>query len=442
MKRRLSYFAILAVTLGIFFPSSVQVLANESDLNDQINDLKREKESVSNQGQDIENKQQSTEAKIAENESEQQRVLNEIEQLSQELEETQVQLTKKEDEITETNNEIEQTRQDIEELEEEIEALIERIERREELLKNRLRALQQNGGNISYLEVLMGAQSFGDFINRATAVVKIMDQDKKIMDTHKSEKEELDQKQEELETKQDNLEQKKQDLQDQKQELEQLKTQLSQQKEEGEQLKRQLEIEKEELHQYQLTLEEEEQLIRNEEAALEKAIQQAQNEKQRLEQLSKEGGSASNPPKSGGDLFGWPAGATYVSSEFNPNRMHPILNIVRPHTGMDIAASGEVPIYASAAGVVSSVFYDYPGSEIGNAIFITHYLDGQQYTTVYYHLRNGSITVSEGDTVSRGQKIGLMGSTGNSTGQHLHFEIRKGSATRGDAVDPRPYLFQ
>ena len=92
---------------------------------------------------------------------------------------------------------------------------------------------------------------------------------------------------------------------------------------------------------------------------------------------------------------------------------------------------------SSAAGVVTRSNYS---SSYGNVVYISHYIDGQVYTTVYAHLR--SRNVSEGQSVSKGQQIGLMGNTGRSFGQHLHFELYVGqwTASHSNAVNPLNYL--
>jgi murein DD-endopeptidase MepM/ murein hydrolase activator NlpD len=75
-------------------------------------------------------------------------------------------------------------------------------------------------------------------------------------------------------------------------------------------------------------------------------------------------------------------------------------------------------------------------------VYILHNINGQEYETVYAHMETGSRTVSVGDTVTQGQKIGVMGSTGDSTGLHLHFEMYLGrcSADHSNAIDPMTML--
>ncbi|MEE6145459.1 SH3 domain-containing protein [Bacillus cereus] len=107
------------------------------------------------------------------------------------------------------------------------------------------------------------------------------------------------------------------------------------------------------------------------------------------------------------------------------------------HHGLDIAASGTVPVVAAAEGVITRSYYS---TSYGNVVFISHNINGQTYTTVYAHLK--SRPVSAGQKVKQGQQIGIMGNTGQSEGQHLHFEIHKGewNAKKSNAMDPKIYI--
>src|SRR5699024_4265295 len=109
------------------------------------------------------------------------------------------------------------------------------------------------------------------------------------------------------------------------------------------------------------------------------------------------------------------------------------------HHGIDIADSGTRPIYASAAGRVSN---SYMSTSYGECIMIVHTINGQIWETLYAHMRKGSRKVKTGQIVKQGQKIGIMGSTGDSTGQHLHFELHKGrwNMQKSNAVHPLQYL--
>jgi murein DD-endopeptidase MepM/ murein hydrolase activator NlpD len=111
----------------------------------------------------------------------------------------------------------------------------------------------------------------------------------------------------------------------------------------------------------------------------------------------------------------------------------------RTHFGLDIAQSGIVPIHAAEDGVVSK---SYLSSSYGECIRVIHKIDGQTWESLYAHMKSGSRGYVEGQRVKRGSIIGYMGSTGYSTGQHLHFELHKGTwnIDKSNAVDPSKYF--
>ncbi|WP_223696972.1 M23 family metallopeptidase, partial [Bacillus wiedmannii] len=129
--------------------------------------------------------------------------------------------------------------------------------------------------------------------------------------------------------------------------------------------------------------------------------------------------------------FIYPTDTTRVTSGFRGSRPD--------HHGVDLAESGDHPIYAAASGQVSR---SYSSSSYGECIMIVHTIDGVTWETVYAHMRSGSRTVKGGDYVTQGQTIGVMGNTGQSSGQHLHFELHKGrwDINKSNAVNPLDYL--
>ena len=126
------------------------------------------------------------------------------------------------------------------------------------------------------------------------------------------------------------------------------------------------------------------------------------------------------PPYKG--AFQWPLAAGIVSSEFGPRWK-------KRHEGLDIAADEGEPVFASAAGRV--IYADSRMRGYGNVVILRH---DNQLTTLYAH--NQSFKVRLGETVSQGQTIALLGSTGRSTGPHVHFELRRSNV----AQDPRRFL--
>ena len=115
-----------------------------------------------------------------------------------------------------------------------------------------------------------------------------------------------------------------------------------------------------------------------------------------------------------------PLDFAYVSSHFNPNRRHPILNTIRAHNGVDYAAKRGTPIRATGEGVIQSVGWK---SGYGRTIVIRH---GGEITTLYAHLEKYHSSISKGMKVSQGQTIGYVGDSGLATAPHLHYEFRIG----------------
>ena len=144
--------------------------------------------------------------------------------------------------------------------------------------------------------------------------------------------------------------------------------------------------------------------------------------------LPESSGGSVDTPVSDGD---WvvPCSYVYVSSPFNPNRVHPILGYARPHNGIALAANLGNPVYATRSGSVTVA--DYEGDGAGNYVFINH---GDGFSSVYMHM--DYYIVGVGEYVSAGEVIGYVGTTGLSEGPHLHFGI----AYNGSYVNPASYI--
>ena len=115
-----------------------------------------------------------------------------------------------------------------------------------------------------------------------------------------------------------------------------------------------------------------------------------------------------------------PLDFAYVSSHFNPNRRHPILNTIRAHNGVDYAAKRGTPIRATGEGVIQSVGWK---SGYGRTIVLRH---GGEITTLYAHMDKYHPSMAKGVKVSQGQTIGYVGDSGLATAPHLHYEFRIG----------------
>jgi murein DD-endopeptidase MepM/ murein hydrolase activator NlpD len=140
------------------------------------------------------------------------------------------------------------------------------------------------------------------------------------------------------------------------------------------------------------------------------------------------GGNGGGAPRASGGFLSYPANAS-ITSPFG-QRFHPILHVWRLHSGIDFGLPCGTPVYAAAAGTVISAGW---AGGYGNRVVIAHgYVGGGDLATTYNHLSS----ISARGRVSRGQLIGLSGTTGLSTGCHLHFE----ALLNGSFVDPAGYL--
>ncbi|PIC76002.1 peptidase M23 [Sporosarcina sp. P19] len=369
------------------------------------------------------------------------------------------QIKKLNDKIEETNQnldriiaEMNQTKIEIDELQASIKELENRIEQRDEVLRERVRVMQVKGNKVSYLDVLLGANSFADFIDRFSAVSTLMDADRKII-----------QQQEEdmalLEEEKKLVEQKLAEQEERKQKIQAMKDELDEQKLEKRDVVNELEKSQEKLSSEKGALEEEysdtvafssklEKKIIAEQNRLAEVARKEQARKHKLQQErlaaqaaaaanSRSGASSSSsaaPPVSSGS---WTKPTTGRFSSGFGWRTHPISKVKKQHRGMDISAPTGTPVVAAGDGVVS-----YAGTMegFGNVVMITHSMNGQILTTVYGHL--STIGTSSGQSVDKGQLIGAVGSTGYSTGPHLHFEVHVGnfSAKGPSAVNPLHYV--
>lgn len=345
---------------------------------------------------DVQKERKEVKTKVADSEKELEKLIESIEEIEAELAE----LNKG---LEENEAVLQQVIDEKEEAEEEIEQLEKQIEERHEILKERARAYQENGGNISYIDVLFGAKDFNDFISRVNAANKIVESDVTLMQNQELDKAIIAVNQEQLE------------------ELEQeyiaLEENIVEQTEEKNAKKEKLEKDK-----VNLADKVKEYKVKDDELAkMEKKIKQRMKPKSKPQQ--------NNSPVTKGDLSGsgifqWPTQGGYISS-YMGNRNG------RLHRGIDIARrdfSTRPPIYAADAGTVESA--GYSGS-YGNRVVINHH---NGYKTLYAHM--SSLSVSSGQSVSKGQTLGIMGATGNSTGVHLHFEVTQ----NGRLVNPTQFL--
>lgn len=417
--------------------SGALLFTGPSALANSLNDLKGQQKELEQKKESINSNIKETEGKINQNESKIDQIMAQIQALDTEILDTEKNISNVLNEIKLTTDEIEKLKASIVELER-------KIEERDKLLKERIRAVQVSGGSVSYLDVLLGANSFVDFIDRFSAVNTLMEADRTIL------KEQADDKKQ-LEEERASLEKKLEEQEESKNKLVNLKASLDKQKASKGTLVDQLEAEQSKLLEQKQVMETEYEEVLNISADVQNKIvaeqkriaeiaRKAAEEKkrkaaeERKRQQSASGSSVAIPEVSSG-AWTKPANGTFTSGY--GYRMHPIYGKGKMHYGVDFANSTGTPVVSAADGVVS---YASPLSTYGNVIMVTHSIDGQTFTSLYAHL--SKINVSVGQVVSKGEHIGAIGTTGNSTGPHLHFEIHIGNweGMTANSVNPLRYI--
>ncbi|MCI8594191.1 MAG: peptidoglycan DD-metalloendopeptidase family protein [Oscillospiraceae bacterium] len=276
-----------------------------------------------------------------------------------------------------------------------------------ELFCQRARAMEEDE-NVSYWSILFSAASFADLLDRFAFVNEIIEYDNAVME---------------------NLVAIRKQIEDDKQTLEESKAEVEKVKEQKEASKKALNSKVAEAQALVNEIKEKEDEYAAAAAAIKKEEAAVLAEVLRLQRQL----DAQNAPKGDGTYI-WPLPAGYytLTSKFGP-RTHPITGKFHNHSGTDIAAPRNTPIYAAASGTVSVSTY---GNSYGQYVVIYH---GNGTSTLYAHMIIGSQTVKAGDTVTQGQIIGRVGTSGSSTGYHLHLEFQV-NGVRKDAESYYPQL--
>lgn len=431
-KRKLQgILIILAVIMlvgSLRFPS----FANEID---QAKDVKS----------DLEKKKQDTEARLSELEKEKDDILKYIEKLDKEL-------SRLNDEIDALNSDIKETGIALDKAKVELEAAKAVEEEQYGIMKKRIQYMYENG-NTDYIDIIMKSENISDILNQVEYMSKITEFDNSLLDKYKKLKQDVVDKEKNLETKVQELNALKEELTFEQDTVKQLASDKNK-----ELAKYEANIENEQAlsAEYSSKLDEQEALIEDLLEAERKRIEEEERrrkeeeerkrkeeEKRRQEEAAANAGSnsnADNASNSGNDNsqgsgnqvnvggFIWPCpSSSRITSTFG-NREQPTEGASTYHKGIDIGASTGSEIVAAAGGSVVTAAYSVSA---GNYIMLYH---GNGIYTVYMHC--SKLLVSAGDEVSQGQKIALVGSTGVSTGAHLHF----GVSVNGTYVNPLNYV--
>lgn len=318
------------------------------------------------------------------------------------------QLNKLENDMAKVQDDINSLARQLENAEKQVHLTSQELAAKEEELSQRMAYFSQRvkdvyiNGQVSYLEVAFQATSVSDFLSRFDLLEELVEQDVEILN-------EIEAEINEVEEKKAALEKQLSQIQEIKKATEQKEKLLASKQEEKKQWIEQVEQDKKAVEKALDELE----ALSAQVAAQIKKIQEERARKSK-NQFSGE--------------FTWPTpGYTRITSEYG-YRTHPILKEKRMHTGIDIGAPAGTSIKAADGGTV--IYAGWLGA-YGNATIIDH---GGSISTMYAH--QSSILVKENQNVKRGEVIGKVGSTGWSTGPHLHFEVRK----NGDPINPWNYL--
>ena len=423
LLRTLSVIMSLVLLFNLAISSSA---ASKSELQDQLADIQAEREE----------KQELLDSMKGDLDKQEEYVTTlyaQIEAIQKEIDIYQEKINVLNTEVDGINAEIEAKNEEIAEIEVQMADQKEEIKEIKEMLAVRMRASYMAGSG-STLKLLFSADNLASYLTTSEMLKRIADNDDKIIKS-------LIKKMEDLLKLQEELEKQKEELAKEKEELEVKKKELEAEQKVFTDRQTEVSVKYKEANAALMTLDKESQAYKNQIAALDRQESQLEQQIQNIIMGSNGSGGAgtnfapsSNPS---GYINPVPYSDAYISSVYGM-RTNPVTGVYKLHAGIDISCGGSggktgpftKKIVASKAGTVS-----YAGwcSGYGNTVMITH-SDG--YLTLYAH--NYTINVSVGQQVSQGQQIAIMGTTGNSTGAHCHFEIRNGMW--GTTMDPAPYI--
>ena len=394
MKRICRMLAALALAVCLVGAEMSPVLAVTQA---EIDSLKNEAKELGDQKKELE-------AKLKELANDKSKALEQKKLLDQQIDNTSAQIKNVETQIADYADLITQT-----------EAELADAEAREaaqyELFCQRVRAMEESG-EVSYWSVLFGASSFTDMLTRLNDVKEVMDADQKVID-------DLKDLQAEITAKKEQLENSKAEREAAKAELVNKKSELDKQRQQAIALVNEINDNEEE---NQVTLDA---LDKEEERILAEALRKSR-------ELAAQQAAAGKSTQSNPGGYIWPVDSRYVTSTVG-GRASPGGIGSTNHKGTDIGRVGYTsPIYAAKSGTVIVSQYS---SSYGNYVVISH---GSGNTTLYGHM--SSRKVEAGQYVNQGDVIGITGSTGHSTGPHLHFEITENGVRinpLNDGAEPR-----
>ena len=367
------------------------------------NEIENNDNSTNTENMTLQDKQKEVQEKLEESNNRLKYVQSELSVSLQKIQELDDSIVKYTEELNKLQNQVNTLENEIKVTEEELAKNEEEYKRKENLFKRRVVALYE-AGETTYLDVLLSSKGLMDFLSNYYMLEEIMQYDDELL-------KEVESRRKEIEEKRANQEKRNSTLKVAKAQASRMQILMENNKMLQQNYSLQLTEEEKELN-------EKIEAYKQEEISLENQILAAINWGDKLA-IHYTGG-----------LMIWPVGkeGTYITSGYG-NRLHPIQGVYKYHSGIDIGNAGYgAPVIAATDGVVT--FAGVMGG-YGNCVMINH---GDGIVTLYGH--GQEILTTLGTEVSKGDVIMLVGSTGNSTGPHLHFEVRK----NGIIQDPIPYL--
>ena len=403
-KKLVSLLLVGTLCFGMVFTSEA---SSASEAKKEAEEAKEKADKAKEESKEL--KEQKEQA-----ETEKQTLTAQLDALLAEISEIEEKILKKEEEISLKEDELIQARVDEND--------------QYESMKKRIKYMYENG-NGQFVEILFEAKDLSDFLNKTEYISSISDYDRDMLVKYKQIVKEVEEQEAALQKEQDEMEAMQDELIEKQGNLQAL---LASKMEEIDGLKEEINSNAEKVQKLEAAVKAAADAARKKaeaEAAAKEAAARAAAEAEAAKNNSvASSGSAGESVVSGNGTFTHPCpGYTRISSTFG-YRKAPLRGASTNHKGTDFAAPTGTPIYAAAAGTVTSSRYS---GKAGNMIVINH---GNGLQTYYMHCSR--LFVSAGTKVSKGQNIGAVGTTGNSTGPHLHFQVMSG----GVPVNPMNYM--
>lgn len=391
----------LALVAGFFGKAAISAHAGEltnsviKEKEQEISEAKEEKKQLQNNLSDVKKMKEQLEKSKAD-------LATYVEELDANLSTIQAKINELNEMITTKESEIAEKTTELEEAQ--------RVQQEQyEAMKTRIKFMYERGDTL-YLEMLFTSESFGDMLNKAEYIEMLSSYDRNLLDEYVAQAEYVALCKESLEEEKGVLDEAKASVEAEEAALNEL---ISTKQDEMYKMSSDIQSKEQAIKEYEADIAEQNETIK----ALEAIVAE---ERKKL--------AAEQGRKYDGGVFAWPAPSYKRISDDYGNRTHPILGTQQFHNGIDMAAPGGSPILAAYDGTVVAAAYS---GSMGNYVMIDH---GDSLYTIYMHA--SALYVSKGQEVSRGDKIAAVGSTGRSTGNHLHFSVR----LNGSYVNPWSYL--